>query len=172
LYRGEDVMVAIIRIIDSIDIGQVQEVARTSWHSTYEGIIPRVVQDRFLTAAYSSERMQQRLEGSHLFVAEEGGQIVGFSNFSQVSMDGKAELGAIYLLPEAQGKGIGTALLNKGIEDLAGVKEIYINVERENEIGKSFYRAKGFETIKEFEEEFEGHLLKTIRMVLRLGEPL
>ncbi len=31
------------------------------------------------------------------------------------------------------------------------------------------YFFPGFEHIKEFEEEFEGHVLMTIRMVLRLG---
>ncbi|TYS65007.1 GNAT family N-acetyltransferase [Bacillus infantis] len=157
-----------IRKMEPNDTEQVQNVAKASWHSTYEGIIPREVQDQFLAAAYSSERMLQRIERSHLFVAEAEGQIVGFANFSPVNKGGKAELGAIYLFPEAQGKGIGTSLLNKGIEELAGVKEIYINVEKDNEIGRNFYLAKGFELIKEFEEEFEGHVLMTIRMVLRL----
>jgi ribosomal protein S18 acetylase RimI-like enzyme len=159
----------IIRKMKPADTEQVQNVARISWHSTYEGIIPRKVQDQFLSSAYSSERMQQRLNHSHLFVAEARGKIAGFANFSAVNKEGKAELGAIYLHPEEQGKGIGTALLNKGIEALDGVKEIYINVERDNETGKNFYIAKGFEPIKEFEEEFEGHLLMTIRMVLSLG---
>ncbi|MCP1158746.1 GNAT family N-acetyltransferase [Bacillus infantis] len=161
-------MTLTIRKMEPNDTEQVQNVAKASWHSTYEGIIPREVQDQFLAAAYSSERMLQRIERSHPFVAEAEGQIVGFANFSPVNKGGKAELGAIYLFPEAQGKGIGTSLLNKGIEELAGVKEIYINVEKDNEIGRNFYLAKGFELIKEFEEEFEGHVLMTIRMVLRL----
>jgi len=33
---------------------------------------------------------------------------------------------------------------------------------------KNFYEAKGFKVVKEFDEEFEGHVLKTIRMVLNL----
>lgn len=124
-------MTLTIRKMEENDIEQVQNAAKASWHSTYEGIIPREVQDQFLAAAYSSERMLQRIERSHLFVAEAEGQIVGFANFSPVNKEGKAELGAIYLYSEAQGKGIGTSLLNKGIEELAGVKEIYINVEKD-----------------------------------------
>ena len=101
-------------------------------------------------------------------MAEIAGKIVGFANFSPVKEDGKAELGAIYLYPEQQGKGIGSALLQKGIDVLEGIKEIYINVERENKIGKTFYEAKGFEVVKEFDDEFDGHILKTVRMVLKV----
>ena len=45
---------------------------------------------------------------------------------------GKVELGAIYVDPECQGKGIGTTSLRQAIDDLPGVKEIYANVEKRN----------------------------------------
>ncbi|MBD8036703.1 GNAT family N-acetyltransferase [Solibacillus sp. A46] len=157
-----------IRKMQSEDIKQVQDVAKTSWNATYEGIIPLEVQEKFLKTAYSNERMQQRLEQSFLFVGERAGKIVGFANFSPVREDGKAELGAIYLYPEEQGKGIGSALLQQGIDNLDGIKEIYINVEKDNKIGKTFYEAKGFDVVKEFDDEFDGHILKTVRMVLKV----
>ncbi len=148
------------------DIKQVQDVAKTTWNATYEGIIPLDVQNNFLKSAYNDEKMKQRLERAFLFVAEVDNRVVGFANFSPVREDGKVELGAIYLYPEYQGKGIGSALLQQGIKDLYGVKELYINVEKDNKIGKTFYEAKGFEIVKEFDEEFDGHILKTVRMVL------
>ncbi len=48
------------------------------------------------------------------FVAEVENNIVGFANFSSVREDGKVELWAIYVHPEQQGRGIGSALLQKG----------------------------------------------------------
>lgn len=39
------------------DIIFVQEIAKKSWHQTYEGIIPNEIQDRFIEAAYSSDRL-------------------------------------------------------------------------------------------------------------------
>lgn len=159
-------MVATIRTMHYEDIQQVQEVAKKSWNATYEGIIPLEVQEKFLNAAYNDERMKQRLERSFIFVAEVDGNIIGFANFSPVSDEGKAELGAIYLYPEYQGKGIGSTLLQQGINDLDGIKEIYINVEKDNQIGKNFYDAKGFQVVKEFDDDFDGHILKTVRMVL------
>ncbi|WP_316571734.1 GNAT family N-acetyltransferase [Neobacillus sp. YIM B06451] len=157
-----------IRIMNPEDTKQVQYVAKTSWNATYEGIIPQEIRERFLSTAYNDDRMKQRMERSLMLVAVEDGKVAGFANFSPVRDGGKAELYAIYLLPEVQGKGIGTALLNEGIAKLDGVKEIYINVERENAIGKAFYEAKGFKVVEELEEDFEGHILKTIRMVLEV----
>ncbi|AND41422.1 GNAT family N-acetyltransferase [Cytobacillus oceanisediminis] len=158
----------LIRKMEQEDIKQVQEVAKTTWNATYEGIIPLEVQEKFLNSAYNDDRMMQRLGRSTLYVAEIEGRVVGFANFSQVREDGKVELGAIYLYPEQQGNGIGSALLQKGIKDLEGVNKIYINVEKDNKIGKTFYEAKGFEVVKEFDDEFDGHILKTIRMVLKV----
>ncbi|MDP4162825.1 MAG: GNAT family N-acetyltransferase, partial [Bacillota bacterium] len=104
------------------DIKKVQHVAKTSWNSTYAGIIPLEIQDKFITSAYSDEMMKRRMERSLLFVSEVNGQIVGFANYSPVQDDGAVELLAIYLLQEFQGNGIGTALLMEGINSLEGVK--------------------------------------------------
>ncbi|MFX3622848.1 MAG: N-acetyltransferase family protein [Ectobacillus sp.] len=155
-----------IRKMEQKDIARVQQVAKISWHATYEGIIPYEVQENFLQVAYSHDMMQKRLEGSLIFVAEFAGGIVGFANFSLVTAKGEAELAAIYILPEYQGGGIGTALLKEGIKNLDGIKEIYINVEKENKIGRTFYEAKGFQVIGEFDDDFDGHILQTVRMVL------
>ncbi|MBD8070043.1 GNAT family N-acetyltransferase [Bacillus sp. PS06] len=161
-------MELVIRRMQEEDIQYVQHVARTSWNATYDGIIPAKIQENFLNSAYNDEMMLRRLNRSILFVAEADGKIVGFANYSPVNEAGKVELGAIYLYPEFQGKGVGTSLLNEGIRHLEGVKEIYINVERDNTIGKTFYEAKGFEVVSEFDDDFDGHILKTVRMVLTL----
>ncbi|MDR0269419.1 GNAT family N-acetyltransferase [Paenibacillus sp.] len=150
------------------DIQQVQNVAKTSWNATYNGIIPIEVQESFLKSAYNDEMMLRRLERSHVYVAELNGKIAGFANFSFVREGGQVELSAIYLYPEYQGKGIGSALLQEGIKNSQGVKEVFINVEKQNLIGRKFYEAKKFEMIKEFDDDFDGHTLKTVRMVLKI----
>ena len=157
-----------IRKMKYEDITQVQSIAKTTWHATYEGIIPLEIQNNFLQSAYNDDRMKQRLERSLLYVAEGDGEVVGFANYSQVSEDGKVELGAIYLYPEFQGKGIGSALLQEAIRNIEGMKEIYINVEKDNKIGMNFYEAKGFEIVEEFDDVLDGHILKTVRMVMKV----
>ena len=112
--------------------------------------------------------MLRRLKQSFMFVSEVDGEVVGFANYSPVSENGEVELLAIYLDPEYHGRGIGTSLLQEGIKRLEGVQKVFVNVEKENRIGTTFYTAKGFEVDSEFDDEFDGHILKTLRMVLTL----
>ena len=149
------------------DIPQVQHVARMSWHHTYEGIIPRHIQDDFLARAYSDENMVRRVERSHAFVALDDDKIVGFANFSYVKEDGTSELAAIYFLPEAQGKGLGTKLLQQGLA-LPNIKAIELSVKKDNTSGMNFYLAKGFKQIGAFKEDYEGNELETILMRLEV----
>ena len=157
-----------IRKMTIEDIPQVQRVARTSWYHTYAGIIPRHIQDNFLATAYNDENMVRRVERSHAFVAVIEEQVVGFANYSYVKEDGRSELAAIYLLPEAQGKGLGTKLLEQGLS-LPNIKAIELSVEKNNALGMNFYLAKGFKQIDAFKENFAGHEQDTIRMRLEIN---
>lgn len=159
-----------IRKMRKKDIEQVQDVAIKSWHATYEGIIPLEIQDNFLRSAYSDKMMKRRLKNTHIFISEAEEKVVGFANYSPVSDEGKVELAALYLYPEYQGKGIGTALLSAGVEKLKGVKEINLSVEKNNQKGAAFYEAKGFKITSEFNDNFDGHILKTVRMTLKIGD--
>ncbi|WP_113929152.1 GNAT family N-acetyltransferase [Bacillus sp. P14.5] len=155
-----------IREMKAGDIPAVQNIAETSWKDTYRDIIPEEIQQRFLSSAYNNEMMKKRLMASHLYVAEINGLIAGFANFSTLKAEGEVELGAIYLLPEHQGKGAGTLLLNKGAETIKGIKKVYINVEKDNYKGTAFYHAKGFQTVSVFQDNLYGHLTDMKRMVL------
>lgn len=107
-----------------------------------------------MNVAYGDQMMVNRLKESFIFVAEMENIIVGFASFTPVNDERQSELTAIYLYPKNQGMGIGTTLLQKGIKAL------------ENVNGKTFYEAKGFKTIKEYDDNFDGHILKTVRMCL------
>src|SRR5699024_10475707 len=110
--------------------------------------------------------MKKRLNGSFIFVAEMDNKVVGFANFSPVNNEGQLELSAIYLYQSCHGKGIGTALLQRGIKELKNLQEVWIDVEKANTVGRAFYDSKGFQLIKEFEDHFDGHVLQTLRMCL------
>lgn len=161
-------MELVIRKVIQEDIRRIQDIARKSWHATYEGIIPKNIQENFLNSAYSDQMMENRLNHSLVYVAEHDQHVVGFANYSPINQNGEVELSAIYIYPEYQGTGIGTALLRAGIDEIDGVKSIFIDVEKENKIGKNFYIAKGFTVIKEFDDDFDGHMLKTVRMMLEV----
>jgi len=158
----------LIRKMSIEDIKEVQNVAKKSWHATYEGIIPREIQDNFLKHAYSDDMMEYRLKNSNMFVAEVEGEVIGFINFSSLNENNESELSAIYINPEYQGHGIGTQLLQVCTSELTKLKAIYLDVEKENNSGLSFYKKKGFEVVDEYDDNFDGHILKTLRMKLEV----
>ncbi|XQY92093.1 GNAT family N-acetyltransferase [Metabacillus sp. HB246100] len=159
-------MTGSIRSMTESDIAQIQHVAKTSWQTTYKGIIPLDIQENFIQMAYSDENLKKRMETTIFLVAEVEGKVIGFSNVFPLKNRKKAELGAIYLFEEFQGKGIGTQLLKESINQLPDVKKLYVNVEKDNKTGLFFYKAKGFKIETEYDDLFNGHVLKTIRMVL------
>jgi ribosomal protein S18 acetylase RimI-like enzyme len=161
-------MTLAIRKMNEDDIEKVQHVARSSWNTTYKGIIPDTIQDNFVSTAYSTGMLIKRLNETLFLVAERNNEIIGFANFTPLKDERKVELGAIYLYEGYQGKGIGTDLLQAGIDQLKNVKKIYVNVEKENEAGVSFYKSRGFRIETEYEDLFDGHILQTVRMVLEV----
>lgn len=154
-----------VRLAEREDFTAIQDVVYTSWHDTYEGIIPRNIQDDFLSESYSNKTMEQRIEYSHLYVVESDKRIEGFANFSPVSNEGISILYAVYLYPDMQGKGMGAKLLEYAIDELSPAV-IHLNVEKENKKGMSFYQTKGFQIISEFAEDLSGHTLYTCKMEL------
>ena len=63
--------------------------------------------------------MKYRLENTHFIrCRRRRGEVIGFANFSPVRLQNEAELGAIYLLPEQQGKGIGKCFITKRVNSI------------------------------------------------------
>jgi GNAT superfamily N-acetyltransferase len=158
---------AIIRKAAVKDLGTIQKIAKESWNDTYRGLIPEDIQERFLGEAYADELMPVRLERTLLLVAENDGKLVGFANASQ--KEGIGNLHAIYLLPVAKGRGIGSQLLESLFAELGPIREMHVEVEKGNKSGETFYTAKGFKMVAEFTENLYGHTLTTKKMVLELA---
>lgn len=88
--------------------------ARTTWHATSAGIIPDEIQDRILDAWYDVDRIaRQAAEGQVTFLVavDPGGAVIGYARAGHRNESGDAELYAIYVLPDHQGKGVGARLL-------------------------------------------------------------
>ena len=64
--------------------------------------------------------------------------------------------------------GIGSALLQLGIHMFSEIKSLIVCIEKENTSGMSFYQARGFVKIAEFDDLFDGHLLKMVKLSLKL----
>lgn len=160
-------MTVTIRTMKDEDIQAVRKVAMDSWHNTYEKIIPRNIQDDFLNMAYNENMLKKRKENSYFYIAEKDNKVVGFANFSQLKTDNVVELVAIYLAESEKNNGIGTALLDHGIAEI-NPEKIYVSVEKLNEAGLAFYKAKNFVEESEYDDNFNGHILKTTRLFLEV----
>lgn len=103
------------------DSGAISHVHVESWRTTYAGIVP----NEYLAGLDESERAvlwrDWLTRDVRVFVAELDGEIVGFVGggaLREPLQDYDAELFAIYLLKQAQRRGIGAALLKTLAESL------------------------------------------------------
>ena len=98
------------------------------------------------------------------FVAKVDGKVVGFT--SPGLKDGKLMLGAMYVEPNAQGQGAGTALIKKALEWLGSDRDVFVNVVAHNQKAIKFYEHFGFKpTGVELPEETDEQGLKYLREI-------
>jgi ribosomal protein S18 acetylase RimI-like enzyme len=138
-----------------------------SWQATYAGILPQEHIDR-RTVEFRTAQWTERLRAGEedIFVAcEPDGAIVGFTSGgrSVEAVEGfDAEIGTIYLLPEAQGKGIGKQLLRALSAALQekGFKAAWVRVLSDNAPARRFYEKCGAEVVCETEEDIDGFIYR------------
>lgn len=109
--------------------------------------------------------------GSVYFVAEQGGEILGGGGiFPTEGLDkDTCELVKMYLLPDARGKGLGRALLQKCMDYARGYgyKNIYLETMPELKLAIGLYKKAGFKTLSAPMGR-SGHFGCGIWMMLRL----
>lgn len=138
----------------------------TAWEETYRGLMPDSILD-----GRSLERWVQKAREypENKYIAFENGIAVGIVGFLPKSRDlvtdkNSGEIVTLYVLKEYQKQGIGKALMNKALKDIAKSK-VTLFVLKGNENAMNFYKHMGFEfTGKEIYDngltEFEMILIK------------
>ncbi|MFN3687915.1 GNAT family N-acetyltransferase [Salinarimonas sp.] len=133
-----------IRPVEARDLPAVREALVASWHATYDALLgPDKV--RALTDAWHSPQAlaaQIGLPDAAFLLAEDDGRVVG-SAFAHVDRAGASCLRRLYLLPEAQGNGLGGRLLDAVLAPL-GERPAWLEVEARNRPAIGFYAARGF----------------------------
>ncbi len=78
------------------------------------------------------------------FVAKVDGEVVGFIDPSTDEQN-RRRIGAIYVSPDAQGRGIGGKLMRQVLDWYGGDQDVYLEVVSYNQKAISFYERFGFE---------------------------
>lgn len=145
------------------DARAIAEVHVASWRWAYEGRLTSATLDAL--SVDERETMWSRAladpePGQGCFVAEEAGRIVGFAGFGAFKDDPTirggpvgakqdehvGELYALYLLRDAQGSGVGRALLEVAQRELlaAGFERATLWVLEDNDLARRFYERAGW----------------------------
>lgn len=162
-----------IRQLLKEELTKVQTIAHRTWPSTFANILSTEQIQYMLNWMYSLDMLESQMDKGHTFLlAEEKHKELGFAGFELNYSDGpKAKLHKIYLLPEAQGRGAGKALILE-VADRArknGQKSLLLNVNKYNQKAIDFYLKMGFQEIcKEVIDIGNGYVMDDVVMELSL----
>lgn len=150
------------------DCPAVARVHVRSWRESFVGIVPQSFLDKMSVEKRTEAFAGRFSDGSYkMYVAEAaGGDIVGFADFGEArdSVEGyEAELYAIYLAPEYQGKGVGAGLFKRVVDALvrSGKRSLYL-LALEVSPYRSFYEKMGGRVIGSMEKEIEGVMFNVL----------
>jgi len=151
------------------DFKTIQEIAQKTWPVAYAAILSEEQLKYMLDLFYSEEALRKNvLQDNHQFLlAVENDICLGFAGIEHnYKENNRTRIHKIYILPEAQGKGIGRLLIQE-IERLANENRsshLSLNVNRFNK-ALFFYQKLGFEIIKEEDIELDfGYLMEDYQM--------
>jgi RimJ/RimL family protein N-acetyltransferase len=164
----------IVRRALPADAPAIAEIHVRSWQAAYRGLIPDEVLDGLSVADRQAMWDELIARAGAVFVAERDGQLSGFCAVTEPSRDDDvgpqvAEIGAIYVDPDAWRSGSGTALVEAALAGLrlGDWRAVTLWVLAENQPALHFYARFGFAP-DGTEKFYEPSGAKGIRMVLPL----
>lgn len=141
------------------DVYGFMDVQATTWAETYQnpkrGLTKEMILSHF-EKRNTEEKILKRFESlkdptnKHWIAIDNEKVIAWFGCFKD--FEKQSGSGAIYVLPEYQGKGIGRKMLKKGFKWLSDMKYIEIGVLEYNEVAIEWYMRLGFEFTGEKED--------------------
>ncbi|WP_294819316.1 GNAT family N-acetyltransferase [uncultured Flavobacterium sp.] len=137
-----------IRKASAEDYVTIRELADRTWYPTYGAILSQEQLDFMIDMMYSQAAFTEQLsiKNHHFLLAAENGVPMGFASYELNYLSQTAKVHKLYVVPEAQGKGVGQKLLsiieNEALKN--GNDTIVLNVNRFNK-AVHFYLKSGFE---------------------------
>lgn len=132
-------------------IEEIRKIAFKTWPITFGKILSEAQIEYMLNMMYSQEALTRQIEEQkHCFLlGVENGRYLGYVSYELHYQDEAiTKIHKIYVLPEAQGKGVGKVLLSRVEAEaiLHGDQKLALNVNKYNEAAY-FYNRMGFECV-------------------------
>lgn len=132
-----------VRPATGADVEAIVTVGRVTWPAAYTAIAGEDYVRRGLAAWWSPEGIAQAVAGGRTLVAVVQERVVGVATFSVD--DGVLDLWKLYVLPDAQGTGAGSALLAAVVDGPgAAAREVRLAHLDGNAPARAFYERHGF----------------------------
>ncbi|WP_332899961.1 GNAT family N-acetyltransferase [Haladaptatus sp. CMSO5] len=161
-----------IRAAEPEDVAAIQRVARASYEAAYLEIIGQEELEAAMDAWYNREKVRDAIVNPEtIYVVAEADEVVGYASGGDASEVATGELYSIYVHPDWWGKGVGTQLLSTIEAALRerGLSKLRLEVFAENDVGRAFYEARGFERVGEQETDlFTGQVVGIVVYAMAL----
>lgn len=134
-----------IRPATRADLPAISALLAATWHATYDGIYGAERVADITRRWHAVDKLAAGLDRADtcFLVALDGARTVGTISVVR-RPDGVLDLKRLYVLPEAQGSGIGGMLLEAALAVLPDAPSIALEVEPANAQAVRFYERKGF----------------------------
>ncbi len=155
------------------DVKAITHVAEQGWTTAYGDVLSEATIEAALAEWYDPSLTRERIEDDDVtyLVAVQEDTVVGYAS-GAAHDSAVVNLGSIYVLPEHWDDGIGTALLSEFEMRWSNRRydAVQLFVLAANDIGQSFYRARGYEATETRETELFGETVTDRRYRKKLRE--
>ena len=148
-----------VRVARTDDAEAIADAHVRSWLATYRGLVPDAILDGLSVerrTTFWRDTISAETGGSvptaRTWVVEAAARVQGFAATGAIrdqpdGLAGAGEVFAIYLAPEARGRGFGRALFTHAVDDLRarGFDPVVVWVFEANTEARRFYEAAAFE---------------------------
>jgi ribosomal protein S18 acetylase RimI-like enzyme len=144
-----------VRPATAADADALGGISARAWEATYRGMIPDAALDEWIATAHEAWReafaTRPAEAPTRSWVAERDGAVVGFATTAPAGdrwlppPDGAGELTNLYLDPGVIGSGVGRALYDRAVSDLADrrFQPLVVWAFRDNARARRFYEGRG-----------------------------
>ncbi|GIE91385.1 GNAT family N-acetyltransferase [Actinoplanes regularis] len=165
-------LTAVARPATSADATRIAEICTSAYEFAYRELLPAGYIARTLSTYFGEARVARQVPPAPpkwfgYQVAEEDGRLCGAAG-GGLTRPGVGELHLIYLEPAERGRGLGTLLLDRVLDQIraAGGTEVWLSLFLGDAAGIGFYRARGFHPVETVQADLsrEDDHIRSLRM--------